>query len=120
MQAKSISVLIQGNENSQCGTRLLNGLIYADEDVPDSLVTNWLGAVHILHITIFDITNIQLLLTLEKVAPTLFMLFVLLESGISIRKLYSWSYTWEKLGPSLFLTIPLENFYGCCHLLSFK
>ena len=49
MQAKSISVLIQGNENSQCGTRLLNGLIHADEDVPDSLVTNWLGAPHILH-----------------------------------------------------------------------
>ena len=49
MQAKSISVLIQGDENSQCGTRLLKGLIYADEDVPDSLVTNWLGAPHILH-----------------------------------------------------------------------
>ena len=46
--------------------------------------------LYVLHISIkVTITNIQLLLTLEKVAPTLFMLFVLLESGISIRKLYS-------------------------------
>ena len=46
--------------------------------------------MYILHITIkVTITNIQLLLMLEKVASRLVMLFVLLESGISIRKLYS-------------------------------